>query len=55
MLWTIVVILLIVALLGGIGPWAPGGYGYGYGHGGVGLIGVLLIILVLWLLMGGRL
>lgn len=52
MLWTILIILLIFALIGGIGPWAPGGYGYGYGHVGIGLPGILVVILIVLLLTG---
>lgn len=53
MLWTIILIILIFALLGG-GPWGPMGYGYGYGHVGLGLPGILVIILIV-LLVTGRL
>lgn len=55
----IVVIILVIVLLGGVGPhfyndapWQPG---YGYGNRGIGVIGVILIIVVVWLLFGGRL
>lgn len=51
-LWVIVAILLIAALIGGVGPWAPGGYGYSFGHGGIGVIGLLLIVLIVLLVMG---
>ena len=47
MLWTIVIILVILALLGapGISPW---GHSYGWGpSGGVGLIVIILIVLLL--------
>jgi hypothetical protein len=51
-LGTILIIILVIFLLGGLGgPWNSGGpfYGYGYrnGGGGLGLILVILIILVL--------
>lgn len=51
-LGTILLIILVIALLGGIGPWAPMGYGYGYGHGGFGVIGVLVVILLIPVLAG---
>lgn len=54
MLGTVLLVILILALLGGVGPWAPYGYGYGYGHGGAGLVGLLLIV-VLILFVTGRL
>ena len=50
-LGTILLIILIVALLGGFAGW-PAGYGYGYGHGGVGLVGVVLIIVLILVLVG---
>ena len=50
---TILLIILVLILLGGIGGpyvnpgWQPG-YGYGwYANGGIGLILVILIILVI--------
>lgn len=57
--WTVVIILLIVVLVGGVGPhyysgapWQPG-YGAGwYGNGAIGLI--LIIVVVLLLFGGGR-
>ncbi|OYX26573.1 MAG: DUF3309 domain-containing protein [Rhodobacterales bacterium 32-66-7] len=49
-LGTILIIVLVVALLGGFSG-RFGGYGYGYGNGGVGVIGlVLVVVLVLTLL-----
>ena len=52
----ILVILLIIILLGGVGPsiypGSPWPYGYGAGHYGVGLVGLIVIILVILLLMG---
>ncbi len=51
-LGTILIILLIIALLGGFSG-RLGGYGYGFGHGGVGALGVVLII-VLILVFTGR-
>jgi len=52
-LGTILVIVLVVALLGGFGaPLFGGPYGYGWGHSGVGILGILLIIVVVLLLLG---
>ena len=52
------VVLLVLILLGGVGPTfysgTPWRTGYGYGYGGVGVVGILLIILVVWLLLGAR-
>ena len=52
----ILLIILIVVLLGGIGPhfysgapWRPG---YGWGTPGIGIVGILLIILIVLLLSG---
>lgn len=50
-LGTILIIVLIVALLGGFSG-RIGGYGYGMGHGGVGIIGVILIIVLILVLTG---
>lgn len=53
MLYTILVIVLILALVGGlpIGPWW-GSSGHSYGWGPSGIVGVLLIVLVVLLLTG---
>jgi Protein of unknown function (DUF3309) len=57
MLWTILIVVLIIVLLGGVaGPRLNSSlaYGYGAGHGGIGVIGVILIIVVIvWLVQGG--
>ena len=50
-LGTILVILLVIALFGGV-TGRFGGYGYGYGHGGIGVLGIVLIVVVVLLLMG---
>ncbi|WP_431304706.1 DUF3309 family protein [Sediminicoccus sp. BL-A-41-H5] len=52
-LGTILIILLILALLGGFSG-RLGGYGYGYGHGSIGVLGVALIIVIV-LMATGRL
>jgi Protein of unknown function (DUF3309) len=49
-LGTILIIVLVIALLGGFSG-RFGGYGYGYGNGGVGVIGTILIIVVVLMLM----
>jgi hypothetical protein len=51
----VLVVILVLVLLGGIGPrfyqgapWQPG---YGFGNGGMGILGVILVVvLILWLL-----
>lgn len=50
-LGTILIIVLIIALLGGFSG-RIGGYGYGMGHGGVGAIGVILIVVLILVLTG---
>jgi len=50
-LGTILLIILVVALLGGFSG-VVGGYGYGYGHGGVGVLGGVLIIVLILVLLG---
>jgi hypothetical protein len=52
-LGTILIVVLIIALLGGFSG-RVGGYGYGFGHGGIGILGVILIV-VLVLMVTGRL
>ncbi|MET0331331.1 MAG: DUF3309 family protein [Dyella sp.] len=48
MLLTVLVVILIIALLGGLPTW---GYSRSWGYGPSGGVGViLLILLVLWLL-----
>lgn len=48
---TILLIILIIALLGGFSG-RVGGYGYGYGHGGVGILGTVLVIVLILVLLG---
>ena len=50
MLWTILVILLIIWLVGGGAPLA--GLGNGFGGSGIHLIWVVIIILVALMLLG---
>jgi Protein of unknown function (DUF3309) len=50
---TILIIVLIIALLGGFSGRLGGyGYGYGFGHRGVGVLGVVLIIVLVLVLTG---
>lgn len=46
-LGTILLIVLIIILVGGVGPWSPRGVGYGFGAPVIGVLGVLLIILAI--------
>jgi hypothetical protein len=47
---SLVVILLILLLIGGVGAGPWWGYSAGYGYGPSGIIGLLFVILlVLWL------
>ena len=51
----ILAIVLIIILLGGVGgPYvgAPWTYGYGYGHAPIGILGVVLLVIVIFALMG---
>jgi hypothetical protein len=48
-LWTLLIILLILALLGAVPTW---GYSRSWGYGPSGVIGVILLILLILLLTG---
>lgn len=48
MLLTVLIILLVVALLGGLPTW---GY-HAYGWGPSGIVGVVLIVLLILVLLG---
>ncbi len=50
MLFTILVILLVLALVGGIPAWP---YSRGWGYGPSGILGVVLLVVVLFLVFGG--
>ncbi|MCB1365964.1 MAG: DUF3309 domain-containing protein [Rhodobacteraceae bacterium] len=50
MLYTILVILLILALVGSLPTW---GYSRGWGYGPSGGLGLILVILLILFLMGG--
>jgi hypothetical protein len=49
MLWTILVILLILMLIGALPRW---GHSANWGYGPSGILGIVLIIIVILLLMG---
>lgn len=49
MLWTLILILLILALVGGLPAWP---YSTGWGYGPSGAVGVVIIVLLILLLMG---
>lgn len=49
MLWTILVILLILMLVGALPRW---GHSANWGYGPSGILGVILVIVVILLLMG---
>lgn len=49
MLMTILIVVLILALLGGLPSW---GYSAGWGYGPSGIIGVILLIVVVLALTG---
>lgn len=49
MLYTILVILLILILIGGLPHWP---YAANWGYGPSGVVGVILIVLVVLLLLG---
>ena len=49
MLWTILVILLILMLIGALPRW---GHSANWGYGPSGILGVVLIVIVILLLMG---
>ena len=49
MLWTILVILLILMLIGALPRW---GHSANWGYGPSGILGLVLIVIVILLLMG---
>lgn len=50
-LTTILIIILIVILIGGLGPWPQGPY-WGTGWQGGGVIGLVLVIILILMLLG---
>ena len=49
MIWTILMVILILALVGAVPAWP---YSASWGYGPSGLVGILLIILVVLFLTG---
>ena len=49
MLWTVLVILLILMLIGALPRW---GHSASWGYGPSGILGVVLVIILILLLMG---
>jgi hypothetical protein len=49
MLWTILIILLILMLVGALPRW---GHSASWGYGPSGILGVILVIVLILLLMG---
>lgn len=49
MLVTVLIVVLVLALLGGLPTW---GYSAGWGYGPSGILGVIVLILVVLLLLG---
>lgn len=50
-LGTILLVLLIIALLGGFSG-IGGGYGYGYGHHSMGSLGTVLVVVLVLVVLG---
>lgn len=48
---TILIIVLVIASLGGFSG-RFGGYGYGFGNSGVGILGAVLLVVVVLMLLG---
>lgn len=49
MLWTILIIILIIALIGAIPTWP---YSRGWGYYPSGILAIILVILIILLLLG---
>ena len=49
MLWTILIILLILMLIGALPRW---GHSTNWGYGPSGILGIILIVIVVLLLLG---
>ena len=49
MLWTILIILLILMLIGALPRW---GHSANWGYGPSGILGVILVVIVILLLLG---
>lgn len=49
MLWTIIIILLVLFLIGALPRW---GHSASWGYGPSGILGIILVIIVILLLLG---
>jgi len=49
MLWTILIVILVLALIGGLPRW---GYSRTWGYGPSGVVGLIVVILLILLLLG---
>jgi hypothetical protein len=49
---TLLIILLVILLLGGVGTYPRWGYSSGWGYGPSGILGLLLVILIVMALVG---
>lgn len=47
---SLILIVVLVLLILGVGPWAP--YASGWGYGPSGLLGTVLVILLILMLLG---
>jgi hypothetical protein len=55
MLYTVLLVILILILLGGVGgPYIGARWpvGYGAGYGGMGIVGILLVVLLVMMIIG---
>ena len=52
MLTTILVIILVFAVIGALPTW---NWSRSYGYGPSGILGLVLVILLIWMLLGHRL
>lgn len=50
MLTTVLIVILVLLLIGALPNWGW----HGYGPYPSGILGIVLIILVIWLVLGGR-
>lgn len=51
MLWTILIVILVIAAIGGAPHW---GYSQNWGYGPSGAVGVVILLVVLFLIFGRR-
>jgi hypothetical protein len=50
-MWGVLVIILLLLLIGGLPTW---GYSAGWGYGPSGLLGLVLLIIIIFALVGHR-